>query len=187
MKHFNEYLTESQKMYPFKIGVAGPLPEGFEDTLETCLQKFGCGNLPPGKKTPIQERPMDFPRLENLEVTYYDIECAYPTTQYILQEYVGKCCDVEKTHIIVRNPNEPQIAYQEEMAKGDEEYVAKLTQEDMGGESAQDQVGGAKVMDLLKELETARKERDNDYVGEVPAGESKDIASDINTKAVVGG
>ena len=57
----------------------------------------------------------------------------------------------------------------------------------MGGESAQDQVGGAKVMDLLKELETARKERDNDYVGEVPAGESKDIASDINTKAVVGG
>ena len=73
------------------------------------------------------------------------------------------------------------------MAKGDEEYVAKLTQEDMGGESAQDQVGGTKVMDLLKELETARKERDNDYVGEVPAGESKDIASDINTKAVVGG
>ena len=35
-------LTESKKTYEFKIGVAGPLPEGFEDTLETILKKYGA-------------------------------------------------------------------------------------------------------------------------------------------------
>ena len=40
-------------------------------------------------------------------------------------------------------------------------------------------------MDLLKELETARKDRSNDYVGDAPVGESKDIGDTENTKAVV--
>jgi hypothetical protein len=83
----------------------------------------------------------------------------------------------------VRNPNEPQELYQEE--KNEEEYVAKLTQEDMGGESAQESAGANRVMDLLKELEASRKERSNDYVGDAPVGESKDIGDTENTKAVV--
>ena len=37
----------------------------------------------------------------------------------------------------------------------------------------------------LKELETARKERDNDYVGEAPVGDSKDISDAENSKAVI--
>ena len=37
-------------------------------------------------------------------------------------------------------------------------YETLLTQPDMGGESAQQSVGNNRVMDLMKELETARKE-----------------------------
>ena len=70
--------------------------------------------------------------------------------------------------------------------KTDEPYEAKLTTEDMGGESAQGEVGGARVMDLLKELETARKEREIDPMEGAPTGESKDIGDTENTKAVVG-
>jgi len=55
----------------------------------------------------------------------------------------------------------------------------------MGGESAQADAGSDRVMNLLKELETARKERSNDYVGETPAGESKDIGDAENSKAVL--
>ena len=29
---FEQYLAESTRTYPFKIGVAGDLPEGFADT-----------------------------------------------------------------------------------------------------------------------------------------------------------
>src|SRR6056300_944027 len=47
-----------------KIGVAGILPEGFVDQFETAMQKFQVVNMGAGKKTPIQERPLDFPQLQ---------------------------------------------------------------------------------------------------------------------------
>lgn len=157
MKNFADYLTESKKTYEFKIGVAGELPENFEDMLETSLQKYGCSNIAAGKTTPIQERPLDFPQLENCEATYFEISCTYPTTSQVLQEYIGQCCGVKQSHIIVRNPNEPQELYQEETSS--DVYVAKLTVEELEGESAQESVGEDRVMNLLKELETARKEQ----------------------------
>lgn len=185
MRSFTELLTESKKTYQFKIGVAGPLPEKFEDTLETILKKYGATNLTSGKKTPIQERPLDFPQLQNMEVTYFEVAVEYPTTSQVLQEYVGKCCGVDQAYIIVRNANDPREEYQE--IKDDAPYEAMLTKEDMGGESAQDSVAGARVMSLLKELETARKENEHSGAEGAPVGESSDIGDAENTKAVIGG
>jgi len=48
-------------------------------------------------------------------------------------------------------------------------------------------VAGNRVMDLLKELEVARKEREVDPVAGAPTGESKDIGESENSKSVVGG
>jgi len=181
-----KYLTESKKTYEFKVGVAGNLPEGFEDRLETAMQKFSVANMSTGKKTPIQERPLDFPQLQNMEVTYYEVEVNYPTTVQVLQEYVGKCCGIEQSHIIVRNMNEPQEAYQEE-ASGQETYEAKLATEELESDpKAQETVGNTRVMDLLKELESARKERDNDPMDGAPKGESADISDAENNKSTLG-
>jgi len=185
MRSFKTLLNESKKTYEFKIGVAGPLPEGFEDSMETCLRKFKVLNMTPGKKTPIQERPLDFPQLQNMEVTYFETELEYPSTSQVLQEYVARCCGCDQAHIIVRNANDPREEYQEPKADGP--YESKLETEDMGGESAQDDVAGNRVMGLLKELEVARKERNIDPMEGAPAGESKDIDDSENTKAVVGG
>ena len=55
--------------------------------------------------------------------------------------------------------------------KTEETYEAKLTKEDMGGESAQNNVGENRVMDLLKELEAARKDREHDAIKDTPKGE----------------
>ena len=185
MRSFTEILTESKKTYQFKIGVAGPLPEGFEDTLETILKKYGANNLTSGKKTPIQERPLDFPQLQNMEVTYFELAVEYPTTSQVLQEYVGKCCGIDQAYIIVRNMNDPREEYQE--MKDDAPYEAMLTKEDMGGETAQEDVAGNRIMSLLKELETARKENEHSGAEGAPVGESSDIGDAENTKAVVGG
>ena len=105
MRSFTQLLTESKKTYQFKIGVAGPLPEGFEDRMETSLKKFKVSNMTSGKKTPIQERPLDFPQLQNMEVTYFETELEYPTTSQVLQEYVGKCCGIDQAYIILLNTN----------------------------------------------------------------------------------
>ena len=185
MRSFTQLLNESKKTYQFKIGVAGPLPEGFEDTLETILKKYGASNLTSGKKTPIQERPLDFPQLQNMEVTYFEVAVEYPTTSQVLQEYVGKCCGIDQAYIIVRNINDPREEYQE--MKDDAPYEAMLTKEDMGGETAQEDVAGNRIMSLLKELETARKENEHSGAEGAPVGESSDIGDAENTKAVIGG
>jgi hypothetical protein len=181
-----KYLTESKKVYEFKVGVAGEIPEGFEDRLETAMQKFSVASMSTGKKTPIQERPLDFPQLQNTEVTYYEIAVNYPTTSGVLQEYLGKVCSVPQSNIIVRNINEPQEAYQEN-ASGQETYEAKLTTEELESDpKAQEAVGSTRVMDLLKELETARKDRGNDPMEGAPKGESADIGDAENTKSALG-
>ncbi len=157
MRSFTDILTESKKVYPFKIGVAGPLPEGFVDGLETALQKYSVTKMTSGKKTPIQERPLFFPNLQNTEVTYYEVELNYPTTPQVLEEYVGQCCGIARGHVVVRGANEPVDLQQPQTVS--DKYETLLTKEDLGGESAQDNVGNNRVMDLLKELEKARKER----------------------------
>jgi hypothetical protein len=101
-----------------------------------------------------------------MEVTYYEVELNYPSTQQVLQEYIGQCCNINQSYIIVRNPDEMQEKYQ--AMPEDTTYETKLTQEDMGGESAQESVGGNRVMDLLKELEVARKEREHDPSAAAP-------------------
>lgn len=184
-KSFIDYLTESKKTYQFKIGVAGALPEGFEDRLKMGLEKYGVSNLTSGKKTPIQERPLDFPQLQNIEVTYFEADLSYPTTVQVLQEYLEDLCSVTKSHLIVRNMNEPQEMYQD-TASDDEPYETKLQTLEMGGESAQNEVGSNRVMELLKELEKARSERTEDPVRETPKGESKDIDTKENTKSPIG-
>jgi hypothetical protein len=180
---FEKFLTEAKKVYPFKIGIAGVLPEKCEDMLKTCLEKYGVNNITSGKKTPIQERPLDFPQLQNMEVTYFETELNYPTTSQVLQEYLGQCCGIDQSYIVVRNPMEPQEQYQEETQDG--EYVAKLTTPELESIDGQGEVAGNRVMYLLKELETARKERGFDTV-DGPVGESSDIDDSENTKSAIG-
>ena len=66
------------------------------------------------------------------------------------------------SHIIVRNEND-SLELQQENKEDNKPYTSLLATEDMGGESAQQHVGQTRVMDLLKELETAKKERNVDY------------------------
>lgn len=165
MKKFTDFLTESKKTYTFKIRVAGELPEACEDRLETALKKYNVLNMSSASKTPIVERPLDFPQLTNCEVHSWDVELEYPTTSNQLEQYLRETCKISHSHLIVRNPNEPQEDYQE--TTEETTYEAMLGTEDMGGESAQESVGQSRVMDLLKELEVARKENQHDPIDSV--------------------
>lgn len=184
MKSFKDILTESKKTYAFKIGIAGEMPEGFNERLKSILEKFSVANLSSPKKTPIQERPLDFPNLENTEVHYFDLEVNYPTTPQMLGEYISQSCKVSESHVMVRTPDDNLERYQAE--KPSEVYEPLLTKEDMGGESAQESVGSNRVMDLLKELEAAKKEREHDPAAGAPQGKSSDIKDSENSKSTIG-
>tara|TARA_A100001035_G_scaffold247265_1_gene216674 strand:+ start:3580 stop:4140 length:561 start_codon:yes stop_codon:yes gene_type:complete len=183
---FEKYLNEAKKIYEFKIGVAGELPEGFADELEQCLQRFSVASMSAGKKTPIQERPLDFPKKMNCEVTYWDTGLNYPTTPQVLEEYIAQCCSCEREDILVRTEADIRHEYQD--TKEENPYQSKLETEDMGQaeEKPQEKVGDTRVMELLKELETTRKEKTNDPIADVKPGETKDISDNIGTTSPIG-
>ena len=185
MKSFKEILTESTKTYKFKIRVAGELPEHFVDHMKANLAKYEVINLSAGKTTPITEKPLDFPQLQNMEVTHYEVELKYPATSHILEHYLVNNCSIPHSHLIVRGENDPVELQQEE--KDDKPYEAILTTEELGGESAQESVGNDRVMSLLKELEVARKEREIDPVESAVKGESKVMDDKENSTSVIGG
>jgi hypothetical protein len=179
MKKLKEYLKESKKTYAFKIGIAGDLPEGVESKLKTALEKYSVAEFKKTKTTPVQERPLDFPRLTNTTVTFYEVSVNYPTTEAVLEEYLSSMCDVDRSHIIVRNPKTPAEIQKE--IKEPTVYEPLLTKAHIDAPSAQKDVGQNRVMDLLKELETARKDcADSGFNVETSKPEPQ------NTKSVVG-
>lgn len=160
MKSLSEYLIESKKTYKFKIKAAGELPENFEDKMETALNKYEVVKFTKGSTTPIDKTPLDFPSLQNCEVTHFEAEVSYPVTSHVLQEYLSTETACSKERLRVRGENEPLEEYQQDEAE--KPYETLLTKNDMGGESAQQSVGQNRVMDLLKELDKVKKENQYD-------------------------
>jgi len=162
MSTFSKYLTESTKSYDYKIKVAGALPEGFANKMETALQKFDVANMSSGKKTPIMTVPLDFPQLSNEEVTIFDVTTNYPVSVRELKEYLGVYMNLPQTHIVVRKPGEPTEEYQDNMQVAkNSEYKNKLLDleyTDSAKINAEDFHSAKANMSLLKELLKDREE-----------------------------
>jgi len=117
MKTFTEYLTESQKRYDFKIKIAGEMTNEQETALKSTLERFVTNSFKKSGKTPIQELPLDFPNVKNLEVNIYEVSLHYPATQHELTEFVAQAVKKQTSHVVVRRPGEPSEEYQTPVAE----------------------------------------------------------------------
>jgi hypothetical protein len=151
MKTFKEYLTEGRKTYAFKIKVAGDLAEGFDEKLKSAIDRFATVNLTKGKRTPIQDVPLDFPTMKNTQVTIWDAEVSYPTTSEVLENYVSAITGHTLHCVKVVPINAASEEYQEQ--NGEKTDQVLLNQEQLEAVDAQDVVGEKGKMSLLKELE----------------------------------
>ena len=116
----------------------------------------------------------------------YEVTMSYPTTPQVLEEYIPQCCDVDRAMVVVRTEIDPGLEYQD--AKDENPYETKLEKEDMGQAEpdSQKQVGGERIMELLKELESARKEKENDPIADVKPAKTDDISDSIGTTSPIG-
>lgn len=189
MKRFYDYIVESEKTYEFRIRVAGVLPLGFEDMLERALKKYELTSFTSGKKSPIQETPTLFGNLQNVEVTTWDASVKYPVTSSVLKNYLIDSCSFHASHMLVHNTHEPIeeiIASMSNQNKKAYEPLITKTEMEQSCPKAQSHVGASRVMDLLKDLEQARKERTNNPGQGGPTGKSEDINPAQNNKSVIG-
>lgn len=183
MKSFAEYLTESKKTYEFKIKVAGDLAEDFASKLETAMEKFAIVKFGKGKRTPIQEVPLDFPSLKNTNVTVFDVEVSYPTTPQVLEAYVSQVCGVHAGEVVVRAANEPSEEYQKHMTEEPRQVVGEVEEDIPGG---QEMVGQKRISNFLKDLASVFKTEGQPKGKADPMPEPGASISPIGSKAQKG-
>jgi len=159
MKSLKEYIVENfeEKKYAFKIKVAGDLPENCEDCMKSALNKFDVSKFSKVKTTPIQPKLLDFPDVENSQVTIWEAELNYPTTSAVLRNYLAAETGVNETRIRVRSPAEEAESEINAEHFEDKKKEALLNQ-DYEKSNNQGEVGQKRISSLLKDLAKLSKE-----------------------------
>jgi hypothetical protein len=182
MKSFKEHLAESKKTYTFRAKVAGDFSKDQENAMESLLSKWQIGSFKKTGTTPVQDVPLDFPKIKNAEVSIYEFTLAYPTTQFELSEYLSNELKITKDRFVVRSPNEPTEDYQQVIERREGallnndtyEETVKVNSEDFYG----DKYNSGFVKELNDILKLQRKER-----GEViPEASDKEIGHTAKAK-----
>lgn len=151
MKSFKEYLTESKKVYEFKVKIAGEVGKEFTKQIKQALDKYKVESCSAGRRTPIQESPVDFPEHKNVNVTIFDVCLAYPVNSVQVKAAIAEHLKLSLASINVLNLKE-----EEEIAlnhlhdeKSGESLLTKEYESDSEGQNL---VGEKQKMSLLKEL-----------------------------------
>lgn len=149
MKSFKEYLIESKKIYEFKIKIAGDCPKDSVAKIKEALTTYKVESCSAGRSIPIAEKQVDFPKLENVGVTIFDVSLSYPTNTVQVREAVADKLKVVPANIRVRN-----MAEEEELAINHEfdDKTNPALGHDYESSNHQDLVGTKHSMSLLKQL-----------------------------------
>ena len=174
MKSFKEYLTESKKVYEFKLKVAGQVPKDFVSQVKAALAPYKLESCSSGKGTPIQEAQEEFPSLKNIEITVYDVVTSYPATSLQVKSLVAEAAGIPNLNLVVRTLAE-QEEYNINHAHDVASKEALLNKTDMGSvPGGQDMVGEKHAMSFLQEL-NKEKHGGTEYTGVNPEILSKGL------------
>ena len=168
MRSLKEYLTESAKKYDFRIKIACDCADK-EDKLKTMLERFSVADFKKTGLTPIQDLPLDFPKLRNREVTVYEVTFNYPTTQNELVEYISNGLALNRDEIVVRRPGEPTEEYQTPKEQRTEPLLTDPNYKEAPNAKFEDYYGEKYNASFLKSLQTDAQERRKERGEQIPA------------------
>lgn len=154
MSLLKQYIAESVKTYNFKVKLAGDLREDIVEKMNVAMKKYDCDSIGKGKRTPIQEVPLDFPEMKNTHVTIFDIECRYPVTSHVLTQYLAEKLSMSASCIRVRSPGEEAEIELNSLALGHTPTSTEaLLNQPYENSNNQKLVGDKRNIDFLKELD----------------------------------
>ena len=150
MKSFTEYLTESKKVYEFKIKVAGECPKDCASQVKKALAQYKVEKCSAGKSTPIQETQEEFPGLQNVGLTVMDVTTSYPANSLQVRSAIAEALGLNERNVIVRTAAE-QAEYMINHMNDTKSGKAMLGA-DYEASNNQDKVGEKHLMSFLKDL-----------------------------------
>jgi hypothetical protein len=182
MRSFKEYLTESKKVYEFKIKIAGDCPKDCSAKIKQALATYKVESCSGGKSLPIAEQYTDFPEQKNIAVTIFDVKLAYPATSQQVRASLSGNLNVAESKIKVRNPleeREIELNHEHSEKSGD----ALLTQDYDNKSEGQSLVGETQKMKLLKDLTKNKAELEEYKLKKTPAEASKSAIGSTKGKS----
>jgi len=151
MKSFKEYLTESKKVYEFRIKVAGDHAKDAVAQIKASLAEFHVASVSSGRTTPIQERQSEFPEHKNTQMTVYEITTEYPATSLQIRDRIASGLGTTHNCIKIRSmaeEREYEINHEHDNAKGKGTIMGSQYEPSDNSDLASEQ----QKMNFLKEL-----------------------------------
>jgi hypothetical protein len=149
MKTFKEYLTESKKVYSFRVKIADCDLDGeMLDKIEKAISAYQLVDITKPKRLPVS-RCKEFAKLGPVGREVLEISTAYPTIPPQIQQSIHAATGIALDHIYVANLMADDT---EQDPISDHEEAPILTKDYSGNNTAQNIVGMHRVESLLKEL-----------------------------------
>jgi hypothetical protein len=106
MKSFKEYLTESKRVYEFKVKIVKELPKDCVKQLKEALSEYDPAGISAGKSTPISKHYHDFPDHKNVSITVFDVSLNYPANTQQVKNAVASKLGIHESEIKVLTTHE---------------------------------------------------------------------------------
>lgn len=186
LKPFQEYVYELNKVYEYRVKIAGINPQGqVMERIKNALDAFEVESVSNPKSLPIQEH-RDFPKMGPTECWTFEVAVKYPTTVWQIRQLIKERAAINPDCICVYTKHEHEFTEEAE-ARGQDHEGALLEEPELKADEGGQELAGQKRVDsLLKEL-TARTyefEQDSKESGKttntVPVGTDSPVGSKQN-------
>ena len=153
-------MIEHNKTYDFKIKLANlDVNSELLDRIEHALSSFEVNTMSKPKQLPIENTCIDFPQIQNCEVTLIIVSLNYPCNDEQLRQTISLQGRLPLANVVVIPVNQPEEEMRdleiESKDKPKEAILTKDLEEITGG---QELVGQKRIESMLKELESRRME-----------------------------
>jgi len=187
MKSFKEYLTESKRVYEFKVKIVKELPKDCAKQLKEALSEYDPANVSAGKSAPISKHYHDFPDHKNVSMTIFDVTLNYPANTQQVKNAVASRLGIHESEIKVLTAYEDletEINHQNDNKSG-----KHLIGTDYEATNHQGLVGDAHKLSFLKDIQSMSRGLEevtgtNDQLFAKPAkGKTQDMQPTITEKS----
>ena len=152
MKPYQQYIFEINKVYEYRVKIAGTNPTGeVMERIKNALDAYCVESVTTAKSIPIQEHK-DFPKLGPTECWIFEVAVKYPTTSNQLRQLIKERAGINPECVSVYGKNEYDFNEECE-AEGKDHECSLLEQPELkADEGGQELVGKSRFDSLLKEL-----------------------------------
>ena len=152
MQNLQEYIFSLNKVYEYRVKIAGVNPKGaVMERIKNALDVYEVQTVSTARSIPIQEH-RDFPKMGPCEAWVFEVTVKYPTTTALLRQLIKERANVNPECICVYTKDEDDRNEMDEARGKDVKGARLLDPELKADEGGQERVGQARNDSMLKEL-----------------------------------